>query len=186
MTAGEFLGELIGLLDAAQIRYMVAGSFASSFHAEPRTTNDLDIVIEVDSTALNRLLGSIDLDRYYVSDEAAHDALQRQSSFNLIDIKAGWKADLIVRRDRRFSHIEFERRIRVTLYERDVFVASAEDTVLSKLEWAAKGGSDRQVRDAAAILRARTSLDHVYLNRWAQELGVSVGLTAARALAAGN
>ncbi len=63
----------------------------------------------------------------------------------------------------------------------DVWLATAEDTVLAKLEWAAQGGSDRQVADAAAVLAvAGDGLDDGYLDEWAGRLGVTELLARAR------
>ena len=41
----ELLRDIVARLDAAGIPFMVAGSFASSAHGMPRTTQDLDLVI---------------------------------------------------------------------------------------------------------------------------------------------
>lgn len=63
-------------------------------------------------------------------------------------------------------------------------VASPEDTVLAKLEWFRAGGeaSDRQWGDIVGLLTAgRANLDDGYLDRWAEELGVSDLLERARA-----
>ena len=55
----------------------------------------------------------------------------------------------------------------------DVFVASPEDVVLSKLEWALRGGSERQLQDAAAVLAVQGDrLDVAYVELWAARLGV--------------
>lgn len=60
-------------------------------------------------------------------------------------------------------------------------MATAEDTVLAKLEWARLGGSDRQVRDVVEILRIQGhTLDHGYLDRWAEDLGLAEQLADAR------
>ncbi len=75
--APEFLQRLIGLLDAADMPYMVAGSFASTYHGVPRTTHDIDIVVEPTSSSLNKLLTLLPEDQYYVSEDAARDALRR-------------------------------------------------------------------------------------------------------------
>lgn len=49
-----------------------------------------------------------------------------------------------------------------------------DDTVLAKLEWAAMGGSDRQLVDAASVLAVvGEAIDDGYLDRWAAELGVT-------------
>ena len=63
----------------------------------------------------------------------------------------------------------------------DVFVASPEDTVLSKLEWAARGQSERELADASSVLAmAGETIDDAYLDRWASELGLQDLLAAAR------
>ena len=64
-------------------------------------------------------------------------ALAERDQFNLIDLTTTWKVDLIIRKDRPFSLSEFDRRVRSTILGVDVYQATAEDTVLAKLEWAA-------------------------------------------------
>ena len=92
-----------------------------------------------------------------------------------------WKVDLIIRKDRPFSRSEFERRLPARALDVDLYLATAEDTVLAKLEWAAMGGSDRQVADAATVLAVGAGqLDEHYLDHWAAELEVSALLARAR------
>ena len=108
----------------------------------------------------------------YVNDALA--AFDRRDQFNIIDTVIGFKADLIVRKDRPFSASEFERREPVKLLGVETAVATVEDTILAKLEWWTIGGSDRQLRDVDAMIRAhRGGLDLSYLIRWGAELGVS-------------
>lgn len=109
-----------------------------------------------------------------MSDEAALDALRRRSMFNVIDLATRWKVDLIVRKARPFSVEEFRRRTPARLFGTDVFIATPEDTILTKLEWAAMSGSERQLRDVAGVLEVkRGELDLGYIERWALELGVA-------------
>ena len=44
-SQAEFLGEIASLLDEAQVRYMVTGSIASTYHGTPRATQDVDVVV---------------------------------------------------------------------------------------------------------------------------------------------
>jgi hypothetical protein len=93
--------------------------------------------------------------------------------FNIIDLETGWKIDMIIRKARVFSQGEFGRRQRVSVQGLSVFVASAEDAVISKLEWSKLAPSHRQIEDVAGILRIRwQSLDRAYLERWVCELGL--------------
>jgi 23S rRNA A1618 N6-methylase RlmF len=90
--------------------------------------------------------------------------------FNVIDLAAGWKIDLIIRKSRAFSQQEFGRRQLVSVQGVPLFVASAEDVVIAKLEWAKLAQSQRQIEDVAAILRLRReSLEWPYLEKWISE-----------------
>jgi hypothetical protein len=173
-AAGDFLARLTAKLTSARIPHMVVGSFASSFHGIPRSSQDLDLVIDPDERALRRFLESLPVEEYYADADAALDALRRQSQFNVIDMATAWKADLILRRRRPFSIEEMRRSIEGDLLGTRVLVASPEDTVISKIEWSKSGGgTDLQLRDAAGILAVRgATLDMPYIERWVAELGL--------------
>lgn len=181
MTAAGSLGAIVELLDVAGIPHMLAGSFASSIHGQARTTADIDVVIEATLESLQRFLGGIDHRRFYVDESDATRAVEKGDLFNVIDTETGWKIDLVVRKERPFSVNEFRRRLPMTVLGVDVHVATAEDTVLAKLEWSGRGGSERQVRDVIDILRTQgRSLDDRYLDRWAAELNLGAELASVR------
>lgn len=175
MTLAEFLAVVVKQLDDALIEYMIAGSVASSIHGEPRTTRDIDIVIEVTEASLRALFSSLDRNAIYVDEQQSEQqGVAAGDMFNLLDMHGGWKVDLIVRKARSFSKVEFARRRRADVFGVSVMVATAEDVVLSKLEWAARSGSSRQVDDARGIVAVQGwALDREYLRLWAAELGVS-------------
>ena len=177
MTLAEFLAEVVGHLDRLSIDYMIGGSTASSVYGEPRTTRDVDIVVEVDAASLHALFDSFDPDAVYVDRISLSESVAPGQMFNLIDLLGGWKIDLVVRKDRRFSEVEFGRRQRVEVLGCSVMMATAEDVLLAKLEWSAASGSTRQLDDARGIVRVqgdRLDLDH--LRTWAERLGVSATL----------
>ena len=172
--AGAFLTRLTTKLAAAGVPKMVVGSFASSFHGVPRSSQDLDLVIDPQPESLRRFLSELPPEDYYADADAAFDALRRRGQFNVIDMATAWKADLIVRKARPFSVEEMRRRIEGDLLGAHVFVASPEDTLISKLEWAQQGGgSQLQLRDVSGILQLRgDDLDIAYIERWVAELGL--------------
>jgi hypothetical protein len=153
---------------------MLAGSLASSHHGRPRSTNDADIVIDPTTAALENLVAALARAGFYVDSDRAHDALRRRRQFNVIDGESAYKIDLIIRKDRAFSGAEFARRATVELLPGlRAPLASAEDTVLAKLEWARlAGGSEKQLGDVRSILEVKADLDVAYIERWARELGV--------------
>ncbi len=168
----ELLAKVVEALNAAGINHMVTGSFASTFHGEPRMTRDIDIVIDPDKTSIVLFAEQFDPATFYMND--ANAATARRDMFNVIDVTSGWKVDLIIRRDRPFSAEEFRRRVPVVIGGVATFVASAEDTILSKLEWSHRSGSQRQMDDVIAVIQIqRHQLDIEYLEHWATELGVA-------------
>jgi len=153
---------------------MLTGSFASAYYGAPRATQDIDFVIVATADQLRAFIGFLPKDEFYADLPAAWDALERGSLFNVIDMAAGWKIDCLIRKRRPFSEEEFRRRIPVQLEGVSLFIATAEDVILSKLEWAKLAQSRRQIEDVAGILRVRwDALDHVYLEKWLRQLGLA-------------
>ena len=180
MTAPEVFRRIVDALDRAEIPYMLTGSFASSYHGVPRATQDIDIVVAPSPDQLRSFLRSLPESEYYVDLNAALDALARESQFNVVDITTGWKVDLIIRKSRSFSRAEFDRRLAVHLQGLRLYVATAEDVVLAKLEWSKTSGSQRQIEDAAGILRIRKDeLDRKYIENWVRELSLETEWEAA-------
>jgi hypothetical protein len=180
----NLLVRLVSLLDGANIPFMIAGSFASTAHGMPRTTQDVDVVIDPATRAdLDAFVSSMARDEYYVDADAARDAFAGRSMFNVIDLASGWKVDMIIRKNRAFSREEFSRRIPLTLLDVPVFVASPEDTIVAKLEWSKQGGgSERQRRDVAGILATvGRDLDRGYVDRWVRALNLTDEWDVARA-----
>lgn len=181
MHAAEVFQRITAALERAGIAYMLTGSFASAYYGIPRTTQDIDFVVAATSAQLRTFVQLLPSDQYYVDLEAALGAHQRQSMFNVIDQASGWKIDLIFRKSRAFSEEEFSRRQRISLHEMALFVASAEDVVVSKLEWAKLAQSQRHIEDVAGIFKVRwDSLDRAYLEKWVRELGLETEWKNAR------
>ena len=173
MSIQDVLQRIILALDQAGIAYMLSGSFASAYYGASRSTQDIDFVIHASSEQLRSFIGALPVSEYYADLDSALEAHQRQSMFNVIDQATGWKIDFIVRKSRSYSREEFRRRQRVTLHGVAVFMTTAEDAVISKLEWAKRAQSQRQIEDAAAILTMRwDALDHPYLAKLIGELGL--------------
>jgi len=96
MKLPEVLRNITGALDKAGISYMLTGSFASAYHGSPRTTQDIDMVIEATAEQLLNFVNLFLKIDYYVELDAGIEALRRQAMFNIVDTSSGWKVDLII------------------------------------------------------------------------------------------
>jgi hypothetical protein len=185
MSVPQVFQRITTALDRAGIAYMLTGSFAAAYYGTARSTQDIDLVIETDVSRLKLFVESLSSSEYYADRKAALDALQHLSPFNAIDLSSGLKIDLIFRKSRLFSREEFKRRRSVDLQGVALFIATAEDIVISKLEWANLGQLQRQLEDVAAILKAREALlDRAYLEKWILDLGLKDEWSKAQAMAA--
>lgn len=163
---------------------MLTGSLAGSFYGAPRATQDIDLVVEGPLPALLRLAATLRDAGLYVNDEAVRGAHSTRGMFNAIDPRTGWKVDFILRKDRSFSQAEFEARSDVELLGLALSVASAEDMIVAKLEWARLGDSERQLRDVAEIIAVQGSrLDLAKVEGWVRELDLRAEWERAKRLA---
>lgn len=172
-SLAEFLESAVATLRAADVPFMVTGSVASSHYGAPRTTQDVDFVVELTLESARDLARRFLSAGYYVSEEAAVEAVDAGGQFNVIDASSGWKLDLICRKARSFSRTEFARRREATLLDVEAALVSPEDLVVAKLEWAKASDSELQLRDVVAVVGAQgETLDHTYIERWVEELGL--------------
>jgi hypothetical protein len=183
MTEGETelllaVRRVVAVLDEIEVDYFVGGSIASSVFGEPRQTLDADLVARLLGRHAKPLVERL-CKEFYVDLPAIEAAIQRQGSFNLIHLETVTKVDMFVRWRDPFGQSQFARRQKKSVGQvapTDLFFASAEDTVLAKLEWYRKGGgvSDKQWRDLLGVIKIQgRTLDQAYLAEWAGQLGVA-------------
>ena len=174
MTVAALLRSVVAALDAAGVPFMLTGSLAAAYHGAGRATMDIDVVIDPTEPQLGVLVRALERSGLYVSGDAADEALTHRSMFNVVDTASGWKADLIIRKLRPFSEMELRRRQPAAYEGCALWVASAEDVIVAKLEWARLGGSARQIEDVAALLRVQAgNLDRAYIENWVGRLGLT-------------
>src|SRR5208283_3066597 len=111
-----FMERLLEKLSKAGVPFMLVGSVAASYHGHPRSTFDVDLVVDADEETLCRFARSLG-EGYYVSEESVRQAVRSGTPFNVIDETTGYKADFIVRKERSFSRMEFSRRISVSMLD---------------------------------------------------------------------
>ncbi|MBA3963644.1 MAG: hypothetical protein H0X40_17340 [Chthoniobacterales bacterium] len=157
-------------LDRAGIAYMLTGSMAMNYYAQPRMTRDIDLVVALAPEDSDRV---VDLFRpdYYASEEAVRDSIATKSIFNLIHEESVIKVDCVVRKDTPYRRAEFERRRRIEIDNFTIWIATKEDLIISKLDWAKDSHSELQMRDVQNLLA--TGYDQDYIQQWTKELGLS-------------
>ncbi|MGH9338543.1 MAG: nucleotidyl transferase AbiEii/AbiGii toxin family protein [Acidobacteriota bacterium] len=167
----EVLQTVTARLDQAEIPYMISGSMAMNYYAQPRMTRDIDIVLALVSSDADRL-EELFAEDFYLDRESIQRAIMTDGMFNLIHFDYVAKVDFIVRKNSEYRRLEFSRRRRVEIEGQFLYMVSPEDLLLSKLEWGRETESELQFRDIRNLIDSVIDLDWAYIQQWANSLGL--------------
>ncbi len=174
MEQSELLQFVCTILEQQGINYLVTGSQATIVFGEPRFTNDIDILVDLDRERLGAFLQAFSADDFYVSATAAREAVTQRGMFNIIHPTSGLKLDIIIpENEYERSRFARGRRVQVSPNYAAVFTAP-EDIIVKKLQFFQAGGSDRHLRDIAGVLKiSGDKIDRAYIAELATQFGVS-------------
>ena len=174
MNEQELLLDCVRRLNLSGIQYMLTGSMASNAWGIPRTTHDLDFVIQLPPSQIESLTEAFAAPDFFLDEGSVRAAYQPPHQFNLIHIPSALKADFWLLRPIPFEREMFSRRLKDQWFGEPIWLATAEDIVLHKLYWNQITPSERQLADVAGVVHVQQGkLDEKYLRRWAKELGLA-------------
>jgi hypothetical protein len=169
MNEIDIVRDISRRFEQINIPYMLTGSMAMNYYAQPRMTRDIDVVIAISSDDVGRVAALFRPD-YYVSEENIRESIAHESIFNLIHQESVIKVDCIIRKNSEYRRMEFGRRQKISVLDFITFIVSREDLIISKLSWAKESNSDVQLSDVRNLLA--TGYDDAYLRHWTRELGL--------------
>ena len=173
----QITARVTAVLEQMGVRYFITGSLASTFHGMIRTTQDSDLVADFSSEHIDQFVSALEVD-FYIDQEMIASAINTHSSFNIIHRDSFFKVDVFIPNRGSFEEAQFNRAQKQVLSiepKIEAYIASAEDAILSKLQWYRKGGevSESQWRDVKGVLEVQVDrLDMRYLSQMADELAV--------------
>jgi hypothetical protein len=168
---------VIDALEAAQVDYLLGGALATVAWGEPRSTQDVDLVINLPPEQVARLSQELEQRGLVLPPDLMLDQLlETRGDLALVAYHAqlGFKAELFpLRPDDPLRASALARRTLVTLEPPlgAVYVHSPEDLILYKLSYYRISQQTKHVRDIASILLSRgADLDYAYLDEWVGRL----------------
>ena len=180
MNEQELLLDCVRRLNSSGIAYMLTGSMASNAWGIPRTTHDLDFVIQLPPSQIPLLMKVFDDPDYFLDEASIRAAYQPPHQFNVIHVPSALKVDFWLLRPVPFEREMFGRRIQDSWLGEPLWLTTAEDIILHKLYWNRITPSDRQTADIAGVVHVQHGkLDEPYLRKWASELGLLAELEEA-------
>jgi hypothetical protein len=162
--------QVLAAMDRLRVPYMVVGSMAVNYYGLPRSSHDLDLVVQVSVAHVPGLLAEFQKE-FYISEDGIKRALRTGSSFNAIHLASGLKVDFWPLKDLDFEQGSFARRASVSYLDAPAVLISPEDLILKKLQWQKESGSEKHWTDAETVFMARrATLDRAYIGSWAAKL----------------
>ncbi len=169
MTELEVLEIVVKRLKEVKISYMVSGSVALNFYAEPRMTRDIDIVINLQTRKVDKFFEKFK-DDFYIDKDMILESLRDNSMFNIIHNESILKIDFIIRKNEQFRILEFENRKKRMIQGVEIDVVSIEDLIISKLFWAKDSFSETQLKDIKKLMNSDFNLS--YVKEWCKKLNL--------------
>ena len=175
----EFVRLIVEALEAAKIEYLIGGAFATWAWGEPRSTLDLDLVVDIPVEAIGALSKELEKRDMLVPGEIILDAVLEDRAdipINAIHMHSGFKADLYPLRpedDLRKTALERKELVDFGPPIGAVYLHSPEDLILYKLWYYSISEQPKHIRDIYAILHTlRDELDFDYIESWAERKGL--------------
>lgn len=175
-----FVRLVLDAFNAADVTYLVGGAVALWAWGEPRTTADLDLVIDLPIDAMAVLSSELERRAMLVPVDIMLDLLIEDRAdlpINAIHMTSGYKAEMfLLKPGDALREAGLRRRQLVDLGPAlgEVYVHSPEDLILNKLRFYRISQQTKHVRDiASTVLNQAEALDMAYIESWVQTLNLS-------------
>jgi hypothetical protein len=171
VTGQEATLAVIDALNALGAPYMVVGSFSSNYYGVPRATQDADFVLVLQPGLLQRLAQRLGPE-FKLDPQASFETVTATQRHVIRIPPADFYVELFGLSDDEFDQERFRRRVCVRLWDREAFLPTAEDVVVSKLLWALHGGRGKDFGDVRGLVSIRgAGLDWPYIHGWCDRHG---------------
>lgn len=175
----DFIQVILESLQDTGIRYLVGGAIAAWAWGEPRATQDIDVVVEIQVEKIQPFTQELSQRGILIPADVILDTIIEQRSdipINLIHATSGFKADLYLLRpgdELRQSALERRQLVDFGPPIGEIYIHSAEDLILYKLIYYDLSQQTKHTRDIGAILHSQKGkLDLEYLQMWTERLGL--------------
>ena len=164
----DLISTFIEPLEKSGFSYMVTGSVATIAYAQPRLTNDIDLILEISHKQVDLLCSAFPEDRFYLPPSdviKAECARTQRGHLNIIHLESMLKADVYLCGNDPLHHWALARPVRIQLADLTVSFAPPEYVMLRKMEFFQEGGSEKHLRDIANIIETSGGIiDHSFLH----------------------
>lgn len=169
MNANDAVALVIDALNAAQIPYMLAGGYAANFHGVVRATKDADFVLQTAPETIPTLASRL-APQFRFDPQFRIEAVTATPRFVFALVDSPFIIEFFLLTADAHDQARFTRRIATRAWDRDVFIPTAEDLLITKLRWSRGGRRRKDHDDARDIIAVHAHrLDWPYIEHWCDQ-----------------
>jgi hypothetical protein len=186
MKGNDAVKALVAALERLGTDYMITGSYASNVHGVPRSTQDADFIIEAPPQEVSRLLATLE-PPMQADPQMLFETITSSLRWVVRLDRSPFVMELFLLNTHPFDRSRFDRRVREEVLPGSLaWLPTAEDVIVQKLRWSARGKRPKDFADACAVIGVQAgNLDWSYIGKWCAELNIMATLAEARAIAEG-
>ena len=164
----EILKSVCTYLNENEIDYVIVGGVAVMYHGVPRTTVDIDFIVQMEDQQITPFIDFLNSKGFTASETDLRAAFEENSH------STSFFKDTLLRLDIQGVNSEFDRQtlergISVNLFDTPIRIGSAEDTLVNKILFQ----GEQDLRDALGIFtRNHENLDFDYIRSTSLLLGI--------------
>lgn len=164
----RFITLCIRALNKSEIDYVLIGGVIVSIYGRPRSTMDIDVIIEHNMEKVAKLEENLRKESLVVGENEIKGALLEGSHCSVFDNETILRLD-IKTPTRKLEEEALQNRIILTIFNEETFIQIPEEIIIAKLLY----GSDQDIDDAySIILRLKKELNYKLLRRLAERESV--------------
>jgi hypothetical protein len=163
-------------LNELKLDYFITGSVASIVYGEPRLTHDIDIVLEISVSGIDKFIKAFAGVEFYIPPiEIIRNEIERseRGHFNIIHNESGFKADIFLIGNDKFQKWALDNRKMLTFQDSLIYIAPPEYVIIKKLEYFKEGGAQKHITDIKNILINSAEIINLeFIEKYAAMFGV--------------
>jgi hypothetical protein len=180
MTAEDAIHAVMKAFEASNLPYMVVGSFAVNLYAIPRSTQDIDLVVNLKGRSLNELTRHLP-ESFTMDPQVTIEPVSSNPRTDLYVYDIPYRVELFDLGPDPFEQERFKRRVHLDFEQFSAWVATPEDVVVAKIRWFQEGQRGKHYEDARNMIAVQgDSLDWGYIESWCEQHGTLEALDGVR------
>jgi hypothetical protein len=157
-------------LEKARVAHVLVGSFSSSYHGIPRSTEDADFLLQVEDLPVSMIAAALGPD-FKLDPQVKIETFTMGEYYTISHRDSDFAIDLFLLKNDPHDQATFQRKLSVTYQGLGVFISTAEDIIITKLRWSQGGRRTKDINDARGVIAVQTpyNLDLPYIRNWTDQ-----------------